>query len=145
MTRKYYAGFMLLRCRYRCYHKPRQEALLAKAFGCARVVWNDALALNRQLYQDKGISFDSGALMKRCITEAKRTKERSWLADASHSVLQQSVRDLSQAFRNWWQGQGRVLLRTSRNAVTVKASAPVVRSFTRQRPESGSRGSVYFG
>ena len=46
--------------------------------------------------------------MKRCITEAKRTEERSWLADASHSVLQQSVRDLSQAFRNWWQGQGRV-------------------------------------
>ena len=72
------------------------------------MVWNDALVLNRQLYQDKGISFDSGALMKRCITEAKRTEERSWLADASHSVLQQSVRDLSQAFRNWWQGQGRV-------------------------------------
>ena len=43
------------------------------------MVWNDALALNRQLYQDKGISFDSGALMKRCITEA-----------------------------NWWQGKGRV-------------------------------------
>ena len=99
---------MLLRYRYRCYLDPGQKTLLAKAFGCARVVWNDALALNRQLYQDKGKSFDSGALMKRCITEAKRTKERSWLADASHSVLQQSVRDLSQAFRNWWQGKGRV-------------------------------------
>ena len=99
---------MLLRYRYRCYPDPGQKALLAKAFGCARVVWNDALALNRQLYQDKDISFDSGALMKRCITEAKRTEERSWLADASHSVLQQSLRDLSQAFRNWWQGEGRV-------------------------------------
>ena len=99
---------MLLRCRYRCYHKPGQEALLAKAFGCARVVWNDALAFNRKLYQNKSKPFDSGALMQRCITEAKRTKERSWLADASHSVLQQSVRDLSQGFRNWWQGKGRV-------------------------------------
>ena len=99
---------MLLRYRYRCYPEPGQKTLLAKAFGCARVVWNDALALNRQLYQDKGKPFDSGALMKRCITQAKRTEERSWLADASHSVLQQSVRDLSQAFRNWWQGQGRV-------------------------------------
>ena len=99
---------MLLRYRYRCYPLPGQKTLLARAFGCARVVWNDALALNRQLYQDKGISFDSGALMKRCITEAKRTEERSWLSDASHSVLQQSVRDLSQAFRNWWQGEGRV-------------------------------------
>ena len=46
--------------------------------------------------------------MKRCITQAKRTEKRSWLSDASHSVLQQSVRDLSQAFRNWWQGEGRV-------------------------------------
>ena len=72
------------------------------------MVWNDALALNRQLYQDKGQSFGSGSLMKRCITEAKGNGERSWLSDASHSVLQQSVRDLSQAFRNWWQGQGRV-------------------------------------
>ena len=99
---------MLLRYRYRCYPEPGQKTLLTRAFGCARVVWNDALALNRQLYQDKGISFDSGALMKRCITEAKRTEERSWLSDASHSVLQQSVRDLSQAFRNWWQGKGRV-------------------------------------
>ena len=81
---------------------------MAKAFGCARVVWNDALALSRQVYQDKGKPFDSGALMKRYITEAKRTEERSWLSDASHSALQQSVRDLSQAFRNWWQGKGRV-------------------------------------
>ena len=46
--------------------------------------------------------------MKRCITEAKRTEERSWLGDVSASMLQQSVRDLSQALRNWWQGKGRV-------------------------------------
>ena len=46
--------------------------------------------------------------MKRCISEVKRTEERSWLLDASHSVLQQSLPDLSQAFRNWWQGEGRV-------------------------------------
>ena len=96
---------MLLRYRYRCYPESGQKILLAKAFSCARVVWNDALALNRQLYQDKDKSFDSGALMKRCIIEAKRTKERSWLSDASHSVLQQSLRDLSQALRNWWQGK----------------------------------------
>ena len=38
---------MILRYRYRCYPEPGQkETLLAKAFGCARVVWNDALALN---------------------------------------------------------------------------------------------------
>ena len=46
--------------------------------------------------------------MKRYITEAKRTEERSWLGEVSASMLQQSVRDLSQAFRNWWQAKGRV-------------------------------------
>ena len=92
---------MLLRYRYRCYPEPGQKTLLAKAFGCVRVVWNNALALNRQLYQDEGKSFDSGALMQRCITEAKRTEERSWRGDVSASMLQQSIRDLSQAFRNW--------------------------------------------
>ena len=99
---------MILRYRYRCYPELEQKTLLAKAFGCAHVVWNDALALNRQLYQDKSKPFDSGALMQRCITEAKRTEERSWLGEVSASMLQQSVRDLSQAFRNWWQGKGRV-------------------------------------
>ena len=99
---------MLLRYRYRCYLDPGQKTLLAKAFGCARVVWNDALGLNRKLHEEEGKLFDSGALMKRCITKAKRTKERSWRGEVSASMLQQSVRDLSQAFRNWWQGKGRV-------------------------------------
>ena len=99
---------MLLRYCNRCYPELEQKTLLAKAFGCAHVVWNDALALNRQLYQDKSKPFDSGALMQRCITEAKRTEERSWLGDVYASMLQRSVRDLSQVFRNWWQGKGRV-------------------------------------
>ena len=87
---------MLIRYRYRCYPEPGQKTLLAKAFGCARVVWNDALALNRKLYEEENKTFDAGELMKRCITQAKRTKERSWLAEPSHTMLQQSVRDLSQ-------------------------------------------------
>ena len=46
--------------------------------------------------------------MKRCSTRAKRSEERSWLAEPSRTMLQQSVRDLSQAFKNWWKGKGRV-------------------------------------
>ena len=33
---------------------------MAKAFGCARVVWNDALSLNRQLYEEENKPFDAG-------------------------------------------------------------------------------------
>ncbi len=59
---------MLVCYRYRCYPEPEQKTLLAKAFDCARVVWNDVLALNRQLYEKKNKPFDAGELMKRRIT-----------------------------------------------------------------------------
>lgn len=36
---------MKARYRYRIYPTQKQIQELAKAFGCARVVWNDALAL----------------------------------------------------------------------------------------------------
>lgn len=92
---------MKQRYRYRLYPHPHQQVALAKAFGCARIVWNDALAKSRELYA-VGEKTSYPVLAKLCITQAKQTPERAWLADASNVVLQQSARDLDQAFRNWW-------------------------------------------
>ena len=92
---------MKQRYRYRLYPHPHQQLALAKAFGCARVVWNDALAKSRELYAAGGKT-SYPLLAKLCITQAKQTPERSWLSGPSNVVLQQSVRDLDQAFRNWW-------------------------------------------
>jgi putative transposase len=92
---------MKQRYRYRLYPHPHQQVALAKAFGCARVVWNDALAKSRELYA-AGEKTSYPVLAKLCITQAKQTHERSWLSGPSNVVLQQSVRDLDQAFRNWW-------------------------------------------
>lgn len=92
---------MKARYRYRLYPHPHQQVALAKAFGCARVVWNDALAKSRELYAS-GEKTSYPVLAKLCITQAKRTPERSWLSDPSNVVLQQSVRDLDVAYRNWW-------------------------------------------
>ena len=89
------------RYRYRLCPHPHQRVALAKAFGCARVVWNDALAKSHELYA-AGEKTSYPVLAKLCITQAKQTPERSWLSDPSNVVLQQSVRDLDQAFRNWW-------------------------------------------
>jgi putative transposase len=89
------------RYRYRIYPHPHQQLALAKAFGCARVVWNDALAKSRELYA-AGEKTSYPLLAKLCITQAKQIPERSWLSGPSNVVLQQSVRDLDQAFRNWW-------------------------------------------
>jgi putative transposase len=43
-------------------------------------------------------------LSKRVITEAKKTPERMWLGEVSAVVLQQSLRDLDAAYRNFFDG-----------------------------------------
>ncbi len=91
---------MKARYNYRIYPKPHQIEPLAKAFGCARVVWNDAL----WLYNQASLS---GQPMpknvdKQVITQAKKTKERYWLSEVSNIVLQQSFRDLQQAWNNYF-------------------------------------------
>jgi putative transposase len=92
---------MKQRYKYRLYPHAHQQQLLAQSFGCARVVWNDALAKSHELYESGEKSIGS-PLLKLCITDAKKTEERAWLANVSNIILQQSVRDLNQAFNNWF-------------------------------------------
>jgi putative transposase len=74
------------RYRYRLYPHPHQQVALAKAFGCARVVWNDALVKSRELYA-AGEKTSYPVLAKLCITQAKQTPERSWLLGPSNVIL----------------------------------------------------------
>ena len=73
---------------------------LAKAFGCVRVVWNDALAIYQQAY-NAGLPRPQG-IDKLVITQAKKTEQRAWLSEVSNIVLQQSYRDLQQAWNNYF-------------------------------------------
>src|SRR5689334_15386737 len=43
-------GAMQVRYRYRIYPSPGQQQALARAFGCARVVYNDCLRLREEAY-----------------------------------------------------------------------------------------------
>lgn len=92
---------MKLRYKYRLYPHPHQQVALAQAFGCARVVWNDALAKSQELYAS-GEKIGIYKLMNLVITQAKQTEERSWLSQVHTNVLQQSIRDLDRAYHNWW-------------------------------------------
>ncbi|MFB8797103.1 MAG: transposase [Microcoleus sp.] len=89
---------MKARYRYRVYPTDQQQQSLAQLFGCARVVWNDALALCKQ--SEKKPS--SAELQKIVITQAKNTEERAWLGEVSCIPLQQSVADLDVAFKNFF-------------------------------------------
>ncbi|MFF3623150.1 RNA-guided endonuclease InsQ/TnpB family protein [Streptomyces sp. NPDC002467] len=93
---------MQLRYNYRVYPDASQRRRLAQAFGCARVVWNDCLRARREAYAAGMPYVTSSELSKVHVTQAKRTKERAWLADVSSVVLQQSFRDLEAAFKNFY-------------------------------------------
>ncbi|MGW7426100.1 RNA-guided endonuclease InsQ/TnpB family protein [Streptomyces sp. NPDC054813] len=75
---------------------------MASAFGCARVVWNDCLRDRKEAHA-AGLPYVTSADLSRLrITQAKRTEERAWLADVSAVVLQQSLRDLDAAYKNFF-------------------------------------------
>jgi putative transposase len=91
-----------LRYNYRVEPTPSQQIALARAFGCARVVFNDGLRA-RQDAQRAGLPYiPDGDLSKRVITRAKGTPERAWLGEVSAVVLQQALADLNVAYRNFF-------------------------------------------
>ena len=100
---------MKARYTYRIYPNRWQQAKLAQVFGCARVVYNDALAMVKAT--SEGEKWPSNAeLQKLVITQAKHTAARAWLSSVSVVPLQQSVQDLGTAFKHWFavlEGKGR--------------------------------------
>jgi IS605 OrfB family transposase len=92
---------MRLRYNYRLYPTPGQRSALARAFGCARVVFNDGLAA-RQDAQDAGQPYVTDAELSARLTAAKKTPERTWLTEVSAVVLQQALADLNAAYRNFF-------------------------------------------
>ncbi|TQK50080.1 putative transposase [Streptomyces sp. SLBN-118] len=92
---------MQLRYSFRLYPNGPQRSALARAFGCARVVYNDALRA-RETARAAGLPFVTSAELSKQVTAAKQTEERAWLSEVSAVVLQQSLRDLDTAYRNFF-------------------------------------------
>ena len=92
---------MQLRYNYRLYPTPGQRQALASAFGCARVVFNDALRAQQQAHA-AGRPYIGDAELSARLTAAKKTPERAWLGEVSAVVLQQALADLNTAYRNFF-------------------------------------------
>ena len=93
---------MQLRYNFRVYPELGQRAALARAFGCARVVFNDGLRARQEAHAAGLPYIGDTDLQKQVITAAKRTDERAWLGEVSSVVLVQSLRDLHTAYRNFF-------------------------------------------
>jgi putative transposase len=92
---------VLVRYRYRLCPSPGQQQALARAFGCARVAFNDYLRL-RDACHAAGEKLSDTEVQRQVITLAKRTPERAWLAEAPSVVLVQACNDARRAYRNWF-------------------------------------------
>ncbi|MDX2694680.1 RNA-guided endonuclease InsQ/TnpB family protein [Streptomyces ipomoeae] len=135
-------GAVQLRYSFRLYPKPAQAGALARAFGCARIVYNDVIAA-RQAAHANGLPYpDLATLSRTLITEAKRRPERVWLAEVSSVVLQQSLRDAESAYRNFFAS-----LRGDRKGPKVEAPRMKSRKDTRQaiRFTANARWSITRG
>ncbi|MBO7936464.1 transposase [Streptomyces sp. S9] len=93
---------MQLRYNFRLYPTVGQQQALARAFGCARVVFNDGLRA-RQEARAAGLPYIKDTdLQKQVVTAAKRTGERAWLGEVSSVVLVQALADLHTGYRNFF-------------------------------------------
>jgi putative transposase len=88
---------MKARYKFRFYPSDQQRQSLAHLFGCVRVVWNDALAISKAAEKYPGYHKLSSAL-----TLIKKTEERAWLKDVSSVALQQSLKNLDVAYKNFF-------------------------------------------
>lgn len=88
---------MKARYQYRFYPTNQQQKSLAQLFGCVRVVWNDALAFSKET--DKYLGYNKLAGL---LTQTKKTDERKWLAEVSSVPLQQSLKALDVAYKNFF-------------------------------------------
>ena len=88
-----------VRTAYRCraYPDQAQRALLARTFGCVRVVWNRVLAERHRLYHAEGASM-SYAASDAALTAMKKDADLAFLGEVSSVPLQQALRHQHKAF-----------------------------------------------
>ena len=88
---------MKARYQYRFYPTDQQRLRLAQLFGCVRVVWNDAASLSKSA--DKLPNYNQ---LSALLTSTKKTESRVWLNEVSSVPLQQSLRHLATAYKNFF-------------------------------------------
>ena len=90
--------------KYRFYPTSAQRLELAQTFGCARFVYNWALASRTNSYYHDSVSL-SYTDTSNALTKLKKDPEKLWLKQVSAVPLQQGLRHLNTAFQNFFKGK----------------------------------------
>jgi putative transposase len=79
----------------------QQERQMRRFAGSCRFVFNKALALQKEGYEQGEKKFSYAGLCK-LLTEWRNSTETAWLADAPVHPLQQTLKDLERAYTNFF-------------------------------------------
>jgi len=92
--------------KYRIYPTAAQANALAFHFGAVRYVYNRYRVAREGYYQDTGENLSETDC---CLdlTDHKREAGNEWLQQAYNQSLQQAIRDLDRAYRNFFAGRAR--------------------------------------
>ncbi|WP_339002325.1 IS200/IS605 family element RNA-guided endonuclease TnpB [Fusobacterium animalis] len=89
--------------KFRFYPTKTQIKILNSTFGCVRYVYNYFLDLKQKLYSTEKKSMPYSECSKE-LTVLKKDKE--WLKDVDKFSLQNSLKDLDKAYKNFFSGKG---------------------------------------
>ena len=87
--------------KFRLYPNKEQENLILRTFGCCRFVFNHYLALRKEIYEQTGNTLNYCACSKD-MTGLKQQEETLWLKEVDATALQSSLRDLDDAYQNFF-------------------------------------------
>ena len=92
---------MLKGVKIRIYPNKYQKELIAKTFGCCRLVYNKGLVLRKDTYATtkESIRYKETNTM---LTSLKKNAEFEFLKEVDSIALQQSLRDLDKAYQNFF-------------------------------------------
>lgn len=90
--------------KFRIYPDAEQKEQLAQTFGCARFVYNWALYNKKEAYENN-IKKSANDVSKE-LTALKKDPDFIWLKDVSSVCLQQSLRNLDNAYQRFFKKQG---------------------------------------
>ena len=90
--------------KYRFYPTDEQKRILAQTFGCCRFVYNWGLSTRKTAYSQDGQKLTYNDLSAMLPT---LKKEHPWLADVSSVPIQQSLRHLDKAYKNFFEGRAK--------------------------------------
>ena len=88
--------------KFRFYPTKTQITILNCTFGCVRYVYNHFLGLKQKLYSTEKKSMSYNQCSKE-LTVLK--KEKEWLKDVDKFSLQNSLKDLDKAYKNFFSGK----------------------------------------